>query len=109
MSHSARDNDFRKLRQLSHAKSALIPIGCSLEDAERIMQSPAYLELQAGFDRLLAQYGFNPEIFKDNERAGSKRAVARKIKDATRRNEKRSEKQRARRDLREPALGASDA
>lgn len=73
------------------------------------MRSPDYLALQAGFDRLFAKYGYNPEIFKDNERAGSKRAVTRKIKIATRRNDKRSEKQRARRDLHMPSQSESDA
>ena len=63
------------------------------------MRSPEYLALQAEFNRLFEKYGFNPEIFKENERAGSKRAVTRKIKDAIRRNEKRSEKQSLSREL----------
>ncbi|MEH0168669.1 hypothetical protein [Roseateles microcysteis] len=109
MSHSERDNDLRKMRQLAHAKSALIPTPCSLEDAERIMRSAAYVKLQMDFDLLFAKYGFNAEIFKGNERAGSKRAVTRKIKDAVRRNEKRSEKQSARRELAGPIEGTSDA
>ena len=96
MSHSQRDGDLRKLRQLSQAKGALIPVPCAAEVAERIRRSPAYAALQAEFDCLFAKYGSNPEIFKDNERAGSKRGVTRKIKDAVHRSQKRSEKQAAR-------------
>ncbi|OYU45485.1 MAG: hypothetical protein CFE44_07265 [Burkholderiales bacterium PBB4] len=109
MGHSERDKDLRKMRQLAHAKSALIPKPCPLEDADRIMRSAAYVKLQTDFDRLFAKYGFNAEIFKDNERAGSKRTVTRKIKNAVRRSEKRSEKQIARRGLTGPIEGTGDA
>lgn len=109
MSHSDRDSDVRKLRQLARAKSALIPQPCSAEEVERIKRSPAYLALQADFDRLFEKYGFNPDIFNDNERSGSKRAVTRKIKDAVKRSSKRSDKQRVRRDLQSPDGKASDA
>lgn len=94
MSHSERDNDIRKLRQLFRAKSALVPVPCTLEQCERIYRSPAYRRLQAEFEQLFSKYGFNPDIFKDNERAGSKRDVTKKIKDALRRKTKRSSKQR---------------
>ncbi|WP_162615854.1 hypothetical protein [Solilutibacter oculi] len=93
MSRSQRDSDIRKLRQLSQAKSALIPVPCLAVEVERIRRSPAYTKLQADFDRLFAKYGSNPDIFKENERAGSKRGVTRKIKDSLRRSQKRSEKQ----------------
>ena len=109
MSHSDRDSDIRKLRQLSHAKKSLIPQSCSAEDAERVMCSPDYLALQMEFDCLFAKYGSNPDIFKDNERAGSKRAVARKIKDAVKRSDKRSEKQRVRISLQSSDSSLSDA
>ena len=75
----------------------------------RIMRSPAYLALQTEFDRLFKKYGLNPKIFKDNERAGSKRLVTRKIKDAVKRGEKRSEKQRERASLALSNGVASDA
>ncbi|UYK65764.1 hypothetical protein NG831_16485 [Xanthomonas sacchari] len=54
------------------------------------------MALQADFDCLFEKYRSNPEIFKGNERSGSKRAVTRKIEDAVKRSDKRSEKQRAR-------------
>jgi hypothetical protein len=96
MSRSERDSDIRKLRRLSQAKNALVPTPCSAQEAERVRCSAAYQALQSAFDELFAKYGSNPEIFKDNERAGSKRAVTRKIKNAVRRGAKRSAKQRLR-------------
>ena len=109
MSHSKRDSDLRKMRQLAQAKSALIPQPCPSEEVEKIRLTPAYVALQADFDRLFAKYGFNPDIFKDNERAGSKRVVTRKIKDVVKRNDKRSEKQCVRLDLLEPTGDVNDA
>lgn len=109
MSHSTRDIDLRRMRQLARAKSELIPKPCSADVADSIMRSPAYSELQAKFDQIFAKYGCNPSIFHDSERAGSKRAVGRKIKEAARRNEKRAEKQRARRDILQPPNDSSVA
>jgi hypothetical protein len=93
MSHSQRDSDIWKLRQLSQAMHVQFPQPCSAEEVNRIMQSPAYVELKSEFDRIFSKYGFNPNIFKDNERAGSKRSVTRKIKTSLKRTKKHSEKQ----------------
>jgi hypothetical protein len=73
------------------------------------MRSAPYQALQREFDRLFAKYGSNPDIFKDYERSGSKRAVTRKIKDAVRRNDKRSSKQRLRSELVPPTGDVGDA
>lgn len=91
MSTSARDKDIWRLRQIHQKKSALFPSPCPPDEESRIRNSQEYLQLQSEFDAIFAKYGFNPEIFK--ERAGSKRGVLQKIKNAIRRNEKRSLKQ----------------
>jgi hypothetical protein len=108
MSRSERDSDIRKLRQLSQAKSSLIPRPCSTEEVGRIMRSAAYQAMQLEFDRVFAKYGSNPEIFKDNERASSKRSVTRKIKSAVTRSNKRSAKQLLRGELAAPSGDAGD-
>lgn len=108
MSRSTRENDIRKLRKLGQAKSALIPLPCPSERVAEIIGTPAYMALQQEFDRLFVKYGCNPDIFKDNERAGSKRVVTKKIKDAIRRSDKRSEKQSMRNEVDESAGTSSD-
>jgi hypothetical protein len=94
MSTSERDNDLWQLRQLHLQRSALFPVPCTPEEESRIRSSDDYLRIQAEFDAIFSKYGFNPNIFK--ERAGSKRGVLAKIKDAVRRNAKRSSKQKER-------------
>lgn len=104
-----RDNDICKLRQLWQAKNALIPKPCSSVEVERIYRSTEYRTLQLEFDRLFTTYGYNPEIFKDNERAGSKRDSTRKIKSVLKRGEKRSVKQRLRGEIVPPPSRENDA
>ncbi len=66
------------------------------------MRSADYVAMQAEFDQLFAKYGSNPNIFKDNERAGSKRSVAKKIKQAVKRSDKRSARNRLHSELSSP-------
>ncbi len=96
MSTSERDKDLWKLRQLTKAKNELFTYPCSQEEAAAVRGSARFVALQAEFDALFQKYGNNPSIFKDNERAGSKRGVTKKIRAAVNRGAKRSEKQKQR-------------
>lgn len=93
MSASQRDQDIRKLRQIAKAKNALFNRPCSIAEESAVRMSAPFLALQTEFDSLFRRYGNNPSIFKEDERAGSKRQVAKKIKDAVKRSSKRSLKQ----------------
>jgi hypothetical protein len=95
MSHSERHDDLRRLRELKSAMNALIPVPCSIAEVEAIRQTADYRTLEIEFDRIFAKYGFNSAIFKDSERAGSKRNAARQIKRYAKRSAKRAENLRA--------------
>ena len=90
MSHSERDDDLRRLRELKNAMNALIPVPCSIAEDQGIRQTPSYRMLEVEFDRIFGKYGFNPSIFKDSERAGSKRNAAKQIKQSAKRRELRA-------------------
>ena len=96
MSTSERDKDIWKLRQLTKAKNELFAYPCSQEEEAAVRRSAKFVALQAEFDALFQQYGNNPSIFKESERAGSKRGVTKKIRAAGNRSAKRSEKQKQR-------------
>jgi hypothetical protein len=93
MSASQRDKNIRKLRQIAKAKKALFNRPCSVAEEAVVRLSAPFVALQTEFDSLFQRYGNNPSIFKDDERAGSKRKVMKKIKDAVKRSGKRSLKQ----------------
>lgn len=101
MSTSERDRDLWKLRQLTKAKNALFAVPCSPEQEAAVRKSARFIALQAEFDALFQKYGNNSSIFKENERAGSKRNVTKKIKDAVTRSAKRSAKQKQRSEITE--------
>jgi hypothetical protein len=106
MGTSERDKDLWKLKQLHQEKSALFTVPCTPAEESKVRNSDEYRRIQAEFDTIFAKYGFNPEIFK--ERSGSKRDVLLKIKDAVRRNEKRSSKHKELANIKSELDGDSD-
>jgi hypothetical protein len=94
MSTSERDQDLWEMRKISKAQRALFPRPCSPEQEQLIRSSEQYKSLQAKFDAIFIKYGKNTNIFKDSERANSKRSSGKNIKFAVYRSQKRAEKQK---------------
>ncbi|PTU73460.1 hypothetical protein [Pseudomonas mangrovi] len=94
MSASERDQDLWEMREISKTKRALFPRPCSPEQEQCIRSSEQYKSLQAKFDAIFIKYGNNPNIFKDSERANSKRNSGKIIKCTVNRSKKRAEKQK---------------
>lgn len=97
------------MRKISKAQKALFPRPCSPEQEQCIRSSEQYKSLQAKFDAIFIKYGNNPNIFKDSERANSKRNSGKTIKCTVHRSQKRAEKQKKNLEIKQSTMEPSDA